>query len=93
MKHIITALLVVFLLMPLAVRAGCVKYEYAEIKDMDKKELEAAIKINRDENLEALKWGNKFLENGSRRDYERQNMISNECEEQAEKLNQALKKR
>jgi len=52
MKKLI--ILAIIAAMPLRAWADCVEYEYAEIKNMSKEELSAAIKKNQDESLEAL---------------------------------------
>lgn len=88
----ILLMVIMSMLIPLSAWAECVVYEYAEIKDMSKTEIEAAIDANKAEALDALQWGNKFLENGDRFSYGRQQRNYDVCEKQAEQLKRVQKK-
>lgn len=85
MKKLI--ILVIIAAMPLSAWAKCVEYEYAEIKNMSKEELSAAIKKNHDDALEALKQTEK-----KHKKYDPQlTDIYNQCKVQEEKLNRIFK--
>lgn len=90
MKSVIIALA---LAMPITAAAECVKFDYAELKDMSQKELRAAYSANQAGALQALNQGNVFLENGDRGGYRQQDKVYQECEDQARQIERVWSRR
>ena len=78
--------------LPASVSAECVKFDYAELKDMRPQELQAAYSENQREGLQAFQQGTVFLENGDRAGYRQQDRIYQDCEAQAGQIMRVLER-